>query len=337
MAAKDKDFELSQIVNAKKIVDSMAFKTGLSAIQILVVIIISVFFAQVMLGFNSLSYMGTGDFWANVAILFAEQYYMYYIIYDWFFTALSKSDERLVGNDEEDGSDGLLVETQILLEAFDTNSQKLEQGLDGWNERQKIKTYQDNVKHHITKLQNKLEKYKLKGNKIKIEEYQQRLQNAKDLFEDEEILKNITFVNVKNYTPMEYKDLISDGNYIGKQKGSNSLINLRKIKFRRFFLKGSLKVFLSLSSGLLAFGFIIGGEGFWQRFGIMMFLMSLQVIFAIKDAYVDNNISIINQSLKKKALLFCTEFKPKEKDIVKTVETVEDKPTIDIKKEALVN
>ena len=320
----NKEFELSQIINAKKIADSMAFKTGTAIVQLFVVLFISIMFAQVSVGFDDLSAFTTGSYWANAGILFAEQYYIYYVFYDWLFAALTKSDERLVGGKEiidEKGqksvSIGLIEENEIYLQAFDENQDKLDKGLAAWNIEQKYITYQNNVKAHITKLQNKLEKYKLKNKRRKIETYNERIKYAKELYNDEDIKKDIEFVNVKNYRPMTYQDLVSDPNYSINQKGHNTLIDMKVIKRKRFIQKGAMRLLMSLIFGLFVFTAIVGGSGFWQRLGTMLFAMGIQVVFAIKDAYADNNVNIINYSLKKKALLFCTKFKLPTPDIEK--------------------
>ena len=100
-----------------------------------------------------------------------------------------------------------------------------------------------------------------------------------------------------------------DGNYLDNQKGYNTLIDLKDIRFKRFLSKGFLKLLVSMIGGLLAYRFIVGGEGFWQRLAFMVAVMGMQVIWAIKDAYTDNNTHIINRSLIKKALGFITTFK----------------------------
>lgn len=302
---KEKHYELSQVINAKKIVDSMAFKTSISIVQLFIVLSISVLFAQVSLGFENFSNLLTTDYWANVLILFGEQYWIYYIIYDWFFMALSKSDERLVGNDD---ILGLNKEIETYIDNLN-DEDKVELGLKAWNKKQKFETYKLNVKEHITDLQNKLEKARLKNNEKKIEKLKNRLETAKTLYTDPEIIDEIEFVNVKNYKNLSYKDLMSDGSYSYNQKGYNTLIDLKGIRFKRFLSKGLLKLLVSMIGGLLAYRFIVGGEGFWQRLAYMVSIMGIQVIWAIKDAYTDNNIHIINRSLIKKALGFITTFK----------------------------
>ncbi len=303
---KKRDYELGQILNAKKIADSMVFKTGISIIQLVIVLFVSIVFAQVMVGFDDLSAFKTGEYWANVLILFAEQFYIYHIFYDWLFTALTKSDERLVGDNDE--KVGLNEKNEIILDAFETNDEKLENGLEEWNKKQKTQTYKDNVKNHITKIQNKLEKARIKNNAKKIKRYKERLKNAKALYNDKEVLNDIMFINVKNYKPMTYKDLVGDGVYDVKNNGHNTLIDLKSIRRKRILFKGAGRVALSIISGLLVFSFVIGGSGFWQRISVMLFAMSIQVIMAIHDAYIDNNVHIINQSLRNRALLFCTKY-----------------------------
>lgn len=294
----------------------MAFKTGTAALQLLVVLFVSVVFAQVNVGFNDWTAFATGSYWANASILFAEQYYIYYIFYDWLFAALSKSDERLVGGKEiidENGnkslSVGLIEENEVILQAFDENPDKLDNGIAAWNKEQKYITYQNNVKAHITKLQNKLEKLRLKDKKNKIEIYKERIKYAKELHNDENVKKDIEFIVVKNYKPLTYKDLVSDGNYSVNQKGHNTLIDIKSIKRKRIMGKGIVKLAFALIFGLFVFSAAIGGSGFAQRFGTMMFAMGIQIVFAIKDAYTDNNYNIINYSLRKKALLFCIKYK----------------------------
>jgi len=306
-----RDYEFSQIINAKKIADSMAFKTGVSLVQLSIVLFISVMFAQVSVGFDNLSAILTGAYWANALILFGEQYYIYYIFYDWIFTALSKSDERLVGNEQEDKL-GLIKECETYLNAFEANDNKLEQGLDQWNTNQKIKTWQDNVKEHITKLTNKREKAMLKNKSTKAEILKERIEEAKKLYNDKDTLDNIKFVNVKNYKPLNYKDLVGDGMYSNTEKGHNSLIDIKSVRKKRFFGKGAFRLISSLMLGLLVFNAIIGGSGFWQRIAVMLFAMGVQIIMAIRDAYIDNNLNIINHSLRKRALIFCANYKVKE-------------------------
>lgn len=320
-----KQYELSQIFNAKKIADSMAFKTGTALVQLAVVLFISIMFAQVSVGFDNYKAMLTGEYWANAFILFGEQYYIYYIFYDWIFSALSKSDERLVGGKEmtdDNGNkyltQGLVAENEELLDAFSTNDEKLEKGLEEWNRQQKIKTYQKNVKEHITTLTNKREKALLKGKQEKAQVLKERIAQAKELYNDKETLDNIEFVNVKNYRNMSYKDLVGDGLYgDSNDKGHNSLIDIKSIRRKRFLSKGMFRLITALAFGLFVFSAIVGGSGFWQRIAVMLFAMGVQIVMAIRDAYTDNNLNIVNHSLRKRALVFCAGYKEvKDEEIV---------------------
>ena len=330
-----REYEMSQIFNAKKIADSMAFKTGTALVQLVVVLFISIMFAQVSIGFDDLSAFMTGAYWANALILFAEQYYIYYIFYDWIFSALSRSDERLVGGktvtDEKGNTyktDGLINENESLLDAFSANDEKLEKGLDEWNRQQKVKTYQNNVKEHITKLTNKREKALLKNNQNKAEQLKERIAQAKILYNDKEIIENIEFVNVNNYRMLNYKDLVGDGLYANSDKGHNSLIDIKFIRQRRFFGKGLFRLLTSLMFGLLVFNAIIGGAGFWQRIAVMLFAMGVQIVMAIRDAYVDNNLNIINHSIRKRALIFCANYKVVKSDEKNTVNDTDDNVSV---------
>jgi hypothetical protein len=326
-----KQYELSQIFNAKKIADSMAFKTGTALVQLSVVLFASIMFAQVSVGFNDYSAFLTGEYWANAMILFGEQYYMYYIFYDWIYSALSKSDERLVGGKkatDENGNtyitQGLISENEELLDAFSTNDEKLELGLEEWNRRQKVKTYQANVKEHITKLTNKREKALLKNKTKKAQVLKERIKQAKELYNDKETIDNIEFINVKNYRVMNYKDLVGDGLYSNSEKGHNSLIDLKGIRRKRFLSKGMFRLITALAFGLFVFNAIVGGSGFWQRIAVMLSAMGVQIVMAIRDAYVDNNLNIINHSIRKRALVFCASYKVEVKKNEEAVTVTND-------------
>jgi len=310
-----RDYELSQIFNAKKIADSMAFKTGTALVQLTFVLFISIMFAQVSIGFDNYQAFLTGEYWANAMILFGEQYYIYYIFYDWIFSALSKSDERLVGGKvitDSDGSkyktQGLIAENEELLDAFSTNDEKLEKGLEEWNRQQKIKTYQKNVKEHITTLTNKREKALLKNKIDKARKLKERIEQTKELYNDKDIINDIEFVNVKNYRIMNYKDLVGDGLYTNRDKGHNNLIDIKDVRKKRFMSKGVFRLVTAIAFGLFVFNAVVGGSGFWQRIAVMIFAMGIQIIMAIRDAYVDNNLNIINHSIRKRALVFCANY-----------------------------
>lgn len=296
-----KNFELAQIFNAQKIANSMSFKTGTAIIQLLVIIFASIIFAQMSIGFSDLSAFRTGAFWANAGILFGEQYYAYYVVYDWLFTAFMKSDVHLVGDN------GLIKQTDDLVDLFDENTIKLEKGIEKWNLEDKIETYKNNIKAHINKLKNKQEKYRLKGKVDKVNEYEKRIETSKELLLD---TNDIEFLHIKGYTPVLYKDVVNSEKTYSTSTTRNSFVDLGAVRRKRFFKKGISKFLFSIFGGLLIFNVIIGGDGFGGRLAFMLFVIVMQSAWAIKDAYQDiYQIVIPNFRLRKRILLYSAEVK----------------------------
>ncbi|NCU31573.1 MAG: hypothetical protein EOM23_01250 [Candidatus Moranbacteria bacterium] len=327
---KKRDFELGQIFDAAKIVNSMAFKTGTAIAQLFVIFIFSIVFAQFSVGLGDWTAITESAFWGQSIILFGEQYYAYFVMYDWIYTAFLRGDTHLVGNGSKE-SPGLISEYEDTLKIFETNLEKIEIGLTEWNRIDKIEVYRNSIKDHITKLQDQIRKQRFakKKDEVKITELKERVETAIQLLNDKETIDNIEFLNIKGFRPVYYKDLVNGEKVASDSKTRNSLVDINKLRRGRFKKKLIVSLFTAAFGGLLIWDAIAGGSGFWGRFLYMIFVIMIQVAWAIKDAYTDVYRGVIpNYKLKKRILLFCSEFTPKPKPVEVKAEVKEDETCI---------